>query len=84
VVRTTVGIEAESCTKPSGVQRLLFSASKHRNIRRHFHGALRRDRPVRGGNRPGGIRPGADERRDGRLDDVPARDGFNRYEYPPR
>jgi hypothetical protein len=68
-----------SCTKPSGVQRLVFSASKYPNIRRHFRGALRRGWPVRLVVN----RRGADARRDRLLQDIPTRDGFDRDEYPP-
>ena len=69
----------ESCTKPEGVQRLVFSASKYPNIRRHFRGALRRGWP----RRLVLNRPGADARRDRLLEDYPTREGQDRDEYPP-
>jgi hypothetical protein len=68
-----------SCTKPSAVQRLVFSATKYRHIRAHFRAALRKGWPrtlvVN--------RPGADARRDELLRDIPTRSGFDRDEYPP-
>jgi hypothetical protein len=70
----------ESCTKPGGVQRLVFSASEYPNIRRHFRRAvIRRGWPLRLVLN----RPGADERRDRLLEDIPTKDGFDRDEYPP-
>ena len=33
---------SQSCTKPSAVQRISFSAIKYPNIRRHFRAALAR------------------------------------------
>ena len=69
----------ESCTKPDGVQRLVFSASKYPNIRRHFRGALRRGWP----RRLVLNRPGADARRDRLVEDYPTREGRDRDEYPP-
>jgi hypothetical protein len=69
----------ESCTKPDGVRRLVFSASKYPNIRRHFRGALRRGWP----RRLVLNRPGADARRDRLLEDIPTREGHDRDEYPP-
>jgi len=69
-----------SCERPAGVQRLVFSAAKYPNIRRHFGRAVRR----RGWPRRLVLnRPGADERRERLLRDVPTRDGFDRDEYPP-
>jgi hypothetical protein len=68
----------EECTKPRGVQRIVFSKSKYPNIRRHFRGALRRGWPVRLVLN----RRGADARRDRLLEDIPTRDGFDRDEYP--
>jgi hypothetical protein len=73
------GQDPEDCTTPTGVQRLVFSQSKYPNIRRHFRGALRRGWPVRLVVN----RPGADDRRDRLLEDIPTRDGFDRDEYPP-
>ncbi|MGH2716609.1 MAG: NucA/NucB deoxyribonuclease domain-containing protein [Thermoleophilaceae bacterium] len=69
----------ESCTKPERVQRLVFTASKYPNIRRHFRGALRRGWP----RRLVVNRPGADARRDRLLEHYPTRDGHDRDEYPP-
>lgn len=68
-----------SCTRPRGVQAISFSATKYPNIRAHFRAALRRGWPrtlVLN-------RPGADERRDRLLRDIPTRSGFDRDEYPP-
>ena len=69
----------ESCTKPDGVQRLVFRASRYPNIRRHLRGALRRGWP----RRLVLNRPGADARRDRLLEDYPTREGRDRDEYPP-
>lgn len=60
------------------MQRIVFSAQKFPNVRRHFHGALRRW--------PGRLvvnRRGADARRERALRDIPTREGFDRDEYPP-
>jgi hypothetical protein len=70
---------SESCTKPEGVQRLVFRASRYPNIRRHFRGALRRGWP----RRLVLNRRGADARRDRLLENYPTRDGLDRDEYPP-
>jgi Deoxyribonuclease NucA/NucB len=68
------------CERPAGVQRLVFSAAKYTNIRRHFRRAvLRRGWP----RRLVLNRPGADERRARLLSGVPTRDGSDRDEYPP-
>src|SRR5215211_3886540 len=61
----------EGCTKPEGVQRLVFRASKYPNIRRHFRGALRRGWP----RRLVLNRSGADARRDRLLENYPTRNG---------
>lgn len=61
------------------MQRLVFSAGKYRNIRSHFRAAVRRGWPLRLVIN----RPGADERRDRLLEDIPTRSGFDRDEYPP-
>ena len=67
-----------SCTRPSGVQLLVFSRREYPNIRRHFRAALRRGWPkVMVLNRPG-----ADARRDRLLEGVATRPGFDRDEYP--
>jgi hypothetical protein len=70
---------SENCTKPSGIQRLVFSASAYPNIRRHFRRAVARGWP----RRLVINRPDADARRDRLLDDVPTKEGFDRDEYPP-
>jgi hypothetical protein len=70
---------ATTCTKPSGVQSISFSATKYPNIRAHFRAALRRGWPrtlVLN-------RPGADARRDRLLRDVATRAAYDRDEYPP-
>jgi len=66
------------CVRPSGVQRIVFSAQKFPNVRRHFRGALRRGWP----RRLVVNRRGADARRDRALRVIPTRDGFDRDEYP--
>jgi len=67
-----------TCTRPRGVQRIVFRRASYPNIRRHYIGALRRGWPkVMVLNRPG-----ADARRDRLLQGVPTRDGFDRDEYP--
>jgi hypothetical protein len=68
-----------SCTKPTGVQRLVVSKTKYPNIRKHFRAALRRGWPVRLVVN----RCGADARRDRLLEGIPTKDGFDRDEYPP-
>ncbi len=68
-----------SCSRPSGVQRISFSAAKYPNIRAHFRAAVAKGWP----RRLVLNRPGADERRDRLLRDVPTRDGFDRDESPP-
>jgi Deoxyribonuclease NucA/NucB len=68
-----------SCSKPSGVQSISFSATKYPHIRAHFRAAVRKGWPrtlVLN-------RPGADKRRDRLLKDIPTREGFDRDEYPP-
>jgi hypothetical protein len=67
------------CVRPAGVQRLVFSAVRYAHIRRHFRRAVRRG----WARRLVLNRPGADERRERRLRDIPTRDGFDRDEYPP-
>ena len=67
------------CVRPSGVQRIAFSARKYPNVRRHFRGALRRGWP----RRLVVNRRGADARRERALRDIPTREGFDRDEYPP-
>lgn len=68
-----------SCTKPSSVQRLVFSARKYPRIRAHYRSAVRKGWPkILVINRTG-----ADARRDHLLEDIPTRDGYDRDEYPP-
>jgi hypothetical protein len=68
-----------SCSRPSAVQRLSFSSSKYRNIKKHTLAAIADGWPrILVLNRPG-----ADARRDRLLEDIPTRDGFDRDEYPP-
>ncbi len=67
------------CQRPSGVQNIGFSATKYRNIRRHFLEAL-------GNGWPATLvlkRSGASERRDRLLTGVSTRKGYDRDEYPP-
>jgi hypothetical protein len=68
----------DSCVRPQGVLRLVFSRAKYPNIRRHFIAAVRRGWPrVMVLNRKG-----ADERRDRLLEAFPTRPGLDRDEYP--
>lgn len=68
----------QTCTRPKAVQRLVFSRSRYRNIRRHVIRAVRKGWPrVMVLNRPG-----ADARRDRLLEGIPTRRGFDRDEYP--
>lgn len=70
---------APACSKPEGVQRISFSKTKYRNIRKHYLTAVRRGWPrVLVLNRPG-----ADARRDRLLEDHMSREGYDRDEYPP-
>ena len=56
-----------SCTRPAGVQRIVFSRAKYPNIRRHYIAAVGKGWPrVMVINRKG-----ADARRDRLLEDVP-------------
>jgi hypothetical protein len=71
--RVDAALEAAS-SGPPHLQPLSLRMS-----RRHFRGALRRGWPVRLVVN----RPGADDRRDKLLEDIPTRDGFDRDEYPP-
>jgi hypothetical protein len=70
---------AAECVRPSGVERIVFSAEAYPNVRRHSRGALRRGWP----RRLVVHRRGADARRDRALRDIPVREGFDRDEYPP-
>ncbi len=67
------------CQRPSGVQNIGFSATKYRNIRRHFLEALRSGWPATLVLK----RSGASERRDRLLIGVSTRKGYDRDEYPP-
>ena len=67
------------CVRPSGVQRIVFSAQKFANVRRHFRGAIRRSWP----RRLVVNRRGADARRERALRNIPTREGFDRDECPP-
>lgn len=68
-----------SCARPSGVQRISFSKTRYRHIRKHYLGAVRRGWPrILVVNRPY-----ADARRDRLLEGVETRDGYDRDEYPP-
>jgi hypothetical protein len=69
----------ESCTRPRGLQRIVFEKDKYPNIRRHFRIALRKGWP----RRLVINRAGADARRDRLLEDIPTKDGYDRDEYPP-
>jgi hypothetical protein len=67
-----------SCTRPRGVQRIIFSRVKYPNIRHHYILAVGRGWPrVMVINRNG-----ADSRRDRLLQSFPTRPGFDRDEYP--
>ena len=76
---TGAEIETAACVRPAGVQRIVFSARKYPNVRRHFRGAVRRGWP----RRLVLNRRGADARRERLLRDIPTRAGFDRDEYPP-
>jgi hypothetical protein len=76
---TATDARPAECVRPSGVQRIVFSAQKFPNVRRHFRGALRRGWP----RRLVVNRRGADARRERALRDIPTREGFDRDEYPP-
>ena len=68
-----------SCSRPAAVQRLSFSSSKYRNIKKHTLAAIAKGWPrILVVNRPH-----ADARRDRLLEDIPTMDGFDRDEYPP-
>ncbi len=75
----TAHVAPRDCARPSGVASISFSATKYPNIRRHFLQAVRQGWPRVLTLR----RPGADDRRDELLADVPTRDGYDRDEYPP-
>jgi hypothetical protein len=68
-----------SCTKPAGVQRLVFSARKYPHIRAHYLSAVKKGWPrILVLNRPG-----EKARRERLLEDYPTRPGEDRDEYPP-
>ena len=75
---TATDARSAECVRPSGVQRIVFSARKFPIVRRHFRGALRRGWP----RRLVVNRRGADARRERALRDIPTREGFDRDEYP--
>jgi hypothetical protein len=77
--RAGAGGGNDSCTKPRGVQRLVFSKTKYPNIRKHFLAALHKGWP----RRLIVNRRGADARRDRLLEHIPTKDGYDRDEYPP-
>jgi len=69
------------CSRPSTVQRLVFSRAKYAGIRRHYLRAVRSGWPrILVVNRPG-----ADRRRDRLMEEgaLLPRAGFDRDEYPP-
>jgi hypothetical protein len=69
---------APTCNRPSGVQQLRFSATKYPNIKLHTEQAIAKGWPrVMVLNRPG-----ADDRRDRLLEDIPTKARFDRDEYP--
>jgi len=69
----------DSCTRPAGIQRLVFDRDKYPNIRRHFRAAIRHGWP----RRLIVSRRGTDARRDWLLEGYPTKEGFDRDEYPP-
>ena len=67
-----------SCSRPSTVQKLLFSSAKYPNIKAHTLAAI-----VKGWPRVMVLnRKGTDARRGRLLDLVPTKAGFDRDEYP--
>jgi hypothetical protein len=67
-----------SCTRPPGVQRVVFSRAKYPHIRKHYIDAVHKGWPrVMVLNRKG-----ADARRDRLLEALPTRPGLDRDEYP--
>jgi len=72
-------VSSTSCTRPSGVQRLTFSAEKYPNIQVHADAAIAHGWPrILVVNRPG-----KGERRERLLQNIPTKPGFDRDEYPP-
>ena len=68
-----------TCSRPSTVQRLVFSKASYPNIRAHYRRAVGRGWPrILVLNRPG-----ADARRDRLLTNYPTKRGYDRDEYPP-
>ena len=67
------------CSKPRGVQSILFSKAKYSHIRAHFLSALRNGWP----RTLVLTRAGADARRDRLLGGWPTKAGYDRDEYPP-
>jgi hypothetical protein len=76
---TGAGAGRADCVRPSGVQRIVFSARKYPNVRRRFRGAVRRGWP----RPPGGQSSRGGCRRERALRDIPTREGFYRDECPP-
>ena len=73
------GTSPKGCVRPSGVQKIRFSASRYPNIFGHFRRAVKAGWPrVLVLNRSG-----ADRRRARLLRNVFTRSGFDRDEYPP-
>lgn len=68
-----------ACTRPSGVQDVVFSAARYPNIAAHMRRAIRRGRPriLVLHRRRSGVR------RDRALEGFPTRPGYDRDEYPP-
>jgi hypothetical protein len=73
------GNEDGSCTRPRGVQRLVFDKDRYPNIQKHVRIALRQGWP----RRLVVNRSGADARRDRLLEGYPTKEGQDRDEYPP-
>lgn len=72
-------VSANSCKKTKATVALEFSKSKYPNIRKHTMKAIKKGWPsVVVLNRPG-----ADDRRDRLLEDIPTKKGYDRDEYPP-
>jgi hypothetical protein len=67
------------CSLPHGVQSIRFTASRYPNIREHMLDAIRKGWP----STLVLNRPGASQRRDRLLEDIPTRHGYDRDEYPP-
>lgn len=78
-IQSPAANQAKSCTRPSGVQNLVWSSSKYPRIRAHALDAIRKGWPsVLVLNRTG-----ASGRRTRLLAGIPTRRGYDRDEYPP-